>query len=593
MSLINFCIGLSRYSCLALSACASVSVGHVAYAQPPQAGDLLQQITPQPSLLPNMQALPQVVVPRIDRDDAAAAAAASATGEGIEVTRFEITGNVTVFSAQALQDVLAPFRGAGKGLDDLQAAAAAVTRAYAARGFALAQALLPAQEVANGVIRIHVLEGLMQAGQPVNITGGHERVSPDDIRAVFDTAMPQGQPVSQQAAERAVLLLGDLYGLRASLSFAPGVNQGELLPTLKVAQTPTLSGSVGVSNSGSFATGRAQMQTQFNWSNPWGYGERVGLELSAAPQYNSLQSVKLSGVVPVGYQGWTVGASYSDLNYRVIQAANPVDAKGEAQVATLTASYPLRRTLANSITWNVGLSNKRTLDKALGQITDNKRIDSLQTDLTWQGRFGALGDKQSSAQLQFTAGKLDLSRVPDKLTNDQAAGGLGTNGSFSKLNWRLGHSQSITTRTSWSMAAAGQMADGNLDASEKFQLGGAQTMRGYPTGETSGDQGWRINASITHTLGNTGGWQWRTSAFADHGYIEKQHTPQAGSTTLNAYHLTSVGLGLSAQHNNGLRASLTIGHKLGSNPAANQTTGADADGRLSTDRVWLELGYTF
>jgi hemolysin activation/secretion protein len=130
-------------------------------------------------------------------------------------------------------------------------------------------------------------------------------------------------------------------------------------------------------------------------------------------------------------------------------------------------------------------------------------------------------------------------------------------------------------------------------ASNFSGVGGAQTMRGYPTGETSGDQGWRINASITHTLGNTGGWQWRTSAFADHGYIEKQHTPQAGSTTLNAYHLTSVGLGLSAQHNNGLRASLTIGHKLGSNPAANQTTGADADGRLSTDRVWLELGYTF
>ena len=47
---------------------------------------------------------------------------------------------------------------------------------------------------------------------------------------------------------------------------------------------------------------------------------------------------------------------------------------------------------------------------------------------------------------------------------------------------------------------SGQWSEGNLDASEKFSLGGHAGVRAYPMGEGSGDRGWLAQSELRITV---------------------------------------------------------------------------------------------
>src|SRR3546814_12269126 len=106
---------------------------------------------------------------------------------------------------QAELDALAAdYIGRQVAFDDLQQIAQCVTDLYLRRGYYLAQAVLPVQEVVDGVVEISVVEGRL--GQVTVQVDPKAPIDEARVRAML-APLPPGPPLHRARYERELLAL--------------------------------------------------------------------------------------------------------------------------------------------------------------------------------------------------------------------------------------------------------------------------------------------------------------------------------------------------------------------------------------------------
>jgi hemolysin activation/secretion protein len=129
----------------------------------------------------------------------------------------------------------------------------------------------------------------------------------------------------------------------------------------------------------------------------------------------------------------------------------------------------------------------------------------------------------------------------------------------------------------------GQWASKNLDASEKFSLGGGTGVRAYPAGEASGDQGailtLETRTSISGLSDRLPG-QLQLIGFVDMGSVSINRFPW-DATSANSRELRGAGLGLNWIGPGNLFIKAYWAFKLGDAVA---TSAPDA-----SSRFWLQI----
>lgn len=115
----------------------------------PDAGQILRELRqpPSPGVLPPPSSTPVEPAPETAVDEIK-----------VTITKFDISGN-TAISNEDLQDQLTEQLGRRLGLSDLRNAAARLTALYRERGYPVARAYLPAQDIRGGKVSIVILEG--------------------------------------------------------------------------------------------------------------------------------------------------------------------------------------------------------------------------------------------------------------------------------------------------------------------------------------------------------------------------------------------------------------------------------------------------
>jgi len=140
--------GATRLSALAC-ACSAVAYVASAVAQvPPDAGRIQEQLrVPEP---PRKPAAPQIRIQPPKGE-------AKAETPPFFVATFRVRG-ATVFSEEALLRVLGTPNGA-MTLQEVQALVERVTELYRQHGYIVARALIPPQDVRDGIVEVRVVEG--------------------------------------------------------------------------------------------------------------------------------------------------------------------------------------------------------------------------------------------------------------------------------------------------------------------------------------------------------------------------------------------------------------------------------------------------
>ena len=540
----------------------------------PDAGTLLQQIESQSSPL---QSAPGLKTPTVPTPPAAGDA-----GPLVRINEFRIEGN-QLLPSDVLQRALAGFSGRDLSLTQLQEAAWVIVQTYRAAGW-LAHAFVPPQEIDRGIANLTVIEaklGQLRINFPKDAHLPHRR-----IQSMADAQLLPGQPLSLHQVDRLVLLLSDMSGVVASASYLEGEQPGTTDVMLRLAEGKKMEARLMLDNFGSVSTGSERLSANLAVNNAMGLGDALAIQ---AVRTQGSTYARAAYSQPVGLQGWRAGFHASDLSYNLVGSFATLQASGTAQTWGADLSVPLLRSTVRNVSLQIS-TDRKTFDNQTEATSVSKyRVDVLRTGLNANWFDQWLTPSQNSASVMLTSGSVDLTGSPSAAGDSNAAR---TAGHFQKINLGYNREQSLTGQLSTYLQAGAQLANRNLDSSEKLYLGGASGVRAYPSNEAGGSTGYTLTVGLKHRLDSA----WTLNGFADMGRIQvyRNNLTALGApiTELNTLPLQGVGLSVSWQGGQGKELSATWSRRQGANPSAT-TTSTDSDGTRTLNRLWLSAALNF
>jgi hemolysin activation/secretion protein len=537
-----------------------------AVAQSTTAGGQIQQIPPAP-VLPKSN-------PDLQFERRAPSVQPSEAGASMKVNALHITGQ-SLFTEQTLIEASGFKPGVDLNIGQLRAIAGKITAYYNSRGYFLAQAYLPAQDITAGTVNITIVEGQYGKVSLRNHTNLSSRVARQRLAGVTSGDIIYGPPI-----ERRLLLLSDIPGIAVKSTLSPGTAAGTSDLDVDIVRGRRITGSVEADNAGNRYTGTYRIGGSINLNNPTGLGDMASLRILASTA--GLAYGRAAYQVPI--RNLTVGVAYAHIRYHLGREFRSLDADGTADIFGAFASYPLIRSRDTNLYAVAGFDAKRFDDRVhTASSRSHKHSEVGSIGLNGDERDGFHGGGVTTASVGWSHGRLDLRSPLDRAADATTAR---SNGGFDKINFSAARLQTIHGPLSLYGSIRGQIALNNLDSSEKMELGGAYGVRAYPEGEAYGDQGYIATAEARLRLDRWTGilpGRFQALGFIDVGQVDYAHSPWFPGT--NRSRRSGIGAGLSWAAPGNVFVSATYARKLG-NAAA--TSGPDRSGR-----AWFQIVKTF
>ena len=500
--------------------------------------------------------------------------AATAETAPFYVASFRVRG-ATIFPEGELQRLLGEPRR-NMTLAELQTLVERISEHYRRRGYLVARALIPAQDVRDGLVEVRVVEGRYERIEIANAS----EISEARIRATV-SALREDAVVHGPTLERSVLLLSDLAGIQPRATLEPAAQPGYTSLMMEIAPTRPYDFDATLDNGGSRFTGRYRLSAGAAWNSPLQIGDRATLRYVTSGK--RLNSFRVGYEAPVGTSGLRANAFGGYTPYELGEDFENLDATGWSRGLGAGLSYPVIRSSELNLRAQAG-GEHRALTDRIGafEIENHKRLAMVQWGATGDFRDALFGGAISAFQALVSNGKLNL-RTPALVQTDEAT--ARAEGNFYKIVLGLQRQQRIIEALRLTLNYTAQIAGDNLDSSEKFSVGGLTGVRAYPPGEAAGDTVQLAQAEVRYALGSVLGGQLTPVAFIDYAHSRINHRTWEGFTGPNTRSLAGWGAGLEWSMTGQYFARGWYAHKIGNEPA---TADDDRD-----DRVWLQAGVLF
>jgi hemolysin activation/secretion protein len=363
---------------------------------------------------------------------------------------------------------------------DLATIAGAISDLYRAQGFHLSRAIVPAQDIAGGRVRIEVLEGAIVETE---LKGdGAEQVG---VRRMLGPILAE-HPSRLATLERQLYLVNGWPGVRITDTALEEIGGATGCFRLTIyLKTWHVFTSFGLDNLGSSSVGPWQTYATGAFNSYLTPGDSLAVNLSTiANDPRQLGFSRLSYDAPVGVDGVRLGGSV------LYSAVRPGDARRLASDITTTEAFELRASMVPLqsqsstliVTAATTFSNVSEHDLYGPWYNDHIRTASVTADYKLQDNLG--GTNYATVSFRQGLNIFGASQFGDDLLSRD-----GASSNFSVLNVWFTRYQTLTDAWSLKLSAASQTASRPLFTSQQFYLGGAAFGRGYGAAEISGDNG--------------------------------------------------------------------------------------------------------
>lgn len=359
-----------------------------------------------------------------------------------------------------------------------------ISKFYAERGFALSFAVVPQQEIKDGIVTIRVIEGFIDnvSYTGTSVPSGLFASAQDPVAAHLARVSSQ-RPVTAAALERSLLLINDIPGLAARATFSPaaqGVGASQL--TLDVNST-RVSGEIGYNSYMPPALGRQVVGGLLAINNLVSGVDRLSVSGWHSLKNSAYWSLSSDYLTLVGTDGLSlsVSGSYGRMrpNSSLLRA---IDYSGTAISGNASLRYPLIRSRRNNLAVELGVS---VLDTDAGYLAGSLLRDRLRTTdvaLTFETTDALRA--ASVVRVEFSQG-LDL---PGTGGDSRAFG----TSDFTIANISIQRLQPLISesgeRVDLLLSGFGQRSlRGPLFSSVECSYGGRRFGRRFDAGELSGD----------------------------------------------------------------------------------------------------------
>lgn len=419
----------------------------------------------------------------------------------------------------------------------LAALAQAMSAAYAHVDVALYTIAVPQQDFARGIVRVAVAEGHVDA---VTISGDKR-----DRKLVGRYAEPirRETPLRRTTLQRYLSLMRDIPGLKLDAQLVAGTTRGGVILKLALAhRRPDLITSFDNRTTRLFRNGEFGATVRL-----YGLlrdGDQTDLIAASSLDLKGYRYLAISHSTALGTNGLRASVSAGVLRTRPYKLA----IKGDAQVASVSLSYPLIRGYKSNLSLSASLDGLDSDNAALGSIVASEH--------TRAGRFAAGYSYTGTKRVVSVSGT--LSRGLDILgarTIEPLSAPV-----FTKLNGRAAIDQALGKRAVLRLRGSAQWTRDRLPAGERFSVGGAEFGRAFDTSVVTADRGAAGSAELA----------WRPiggkllSATEVYGFADdaRVRLVPRGLFTGASYTLSSAGAGLRIAYKERSAISVEAAHAL-------------------------------
>jgi len=501
--------------------------------------------------------------------------------DAFDLLEFEVDGN-TVLTDLEIERAIYPWLGPGRTVADVEKARLALEAAYQQNGYLSASVLVPEQSVADGVIRLQVVEGQVERLK----VSGNRYTSRQNLREDVPELAP-GKVPHFPTMQAELAQAGRSPDRRVTPLLRPGSRPGTLEVELAVEDELPLHGNVEINNRQSPDTSAQRLEAGIRYTNLFQRQHSAGLNYVVSPQkpdeVNVLAGFYSAPLSPTR----SISAFFQHSNSNIASAVGSnVLGKGTTLGARLSLTLPQPPGIAGFFhSLSVGMDFK-SLDETQNALgADRKETPLRYAPLVAQYSFGHYGDSgELSGNLGLVVNLNLKSRQIDcqgeRLDQFECRRAYARPG-FSVVRGDLGY---VRRLLGWEASARMdfQISGQALVAPEQILAGGMDSVRAYYEGETAGDAGWRLRGEIkTPVLAEQGGLGLRLLAFAE-GARLWVNDPLPGQT--REFKPASVGLGLRLKGDkSGAFLVVDAAEALRDGPRTEK----------GTRRVHVRLGYEF
>lgn len=427
----------------------------------------------------------------------------------------------------AFADAIAPRIGQEMTRADLADLAGAIAAVARTRGYPFATAQVPPQSLANGILRVALDLGRIDA---VRVIGAKSVVAD----RILGRSLATGRAVRQAELERALLLVGDLPGVRVAGSRL--VRQDGFGILLVTIESDPAALYLQLDNRGSKEVGPFRSTAVGSLRGVATPGDEIALIVSQTPfEPREFFFARARYGAPLGASGATLSVSGSLARSHPGGALEPFDVRGRSADAALGVQYPLLRAREASLWAGAELRALGTDQDLSGRRLRRDRLTTLTGTL---GGSAAVAGGALRGELGGIVGLPlgDVTRRGSLLASRFDGDARFVAGTYS-VDWTrpLGKPFSLV------LASAGQLASRPLLATAEFGLGGPVFGRGYDYAERTGERGIAGSAELRFDLGKIKGSvvdRAQVYGFVDGGTVGNLRRGRGGGS------LVSTGAGL-------------------------------------------------
>lgn len=466
----------------------------------------------------------------------------------IDVNSFSIIGDNPLDETTSYA-IVNQFTGPGRGIDDIEQAAAALEAKLRDLGESFYRVSFLPQELTDGVVDLMVRRYTIGN---ISVQGNKHYSDQNVINSL--PQLVRGSAPSTNAIARSLTVANQNPGKRTRLTLAAGSSEGEIDAKLSVVDQKPLVLSVWTNNSGTDSSGDFRVGTNITHRNLFGRDHVGAFTFITSPEDpDEVQQFAVNYRIPVYKRGASVTliGVKSEIDSGIVVDAFDVAGRGEVFGAGYSQVLPKIGEYRHQLS---------------AQLTD-KLFDN---DIRFQGTQLLSDVRSRPLELSYQASwkstnGLELSGSVSAVQN---LGGGSDNNDFAYESSRSGASQDWNklevgaslqyVREKWLYTAALKVSASadRLVTGEQFALGGSSTIRGMEERELRGDQGARVNLQawgppIARTI--------RPIFFLDAGRV-KINDPVAGE--FDSESVTSVGVMLNWNPRSELTASLSYGYLI-------------------------------
>jgi hemolysin activation/secretion protein len=437
-----------------------------------------------PNRVPSQVAPPQRP-PAVELDVPAPAPEARppANADKVQFTLSRVTiEGATVLPADSFAPLYSARIGQTVSLAEVYQWADAITRAYRDQGYVLSRAVVPAQRISGGAVRIAVVEGYIDQ---VQIQGD---TSPKLVQ--YGEQLKASRPLKVEDLERYLLLANELPGLSVRSVLEPSATVPGASNLTLVATEKLVDATFEIDNRGTRYIGPWQGYASASVNDVLGLNERTTLRYATTPTIKELSYLEFSETAPIDDDGTSLLFDASRTRSAPGFTLSALGAHTTAETLLLGVKHEFIRersvdfTMGLNFDYRDGTTRLKPVPSFLPPNSDDK-VRALRLNGVYDLADPYDGQDQISFELSQGLPIFDASRSDNPIPSRP-----GADGTFTKLvvgvsrTTDFGHDLGLLT------AVLAQTSFGNsLTSGEQFGLGGSQYGRGYDPSEVTGDDG--------------------------------------------------------------------------------------------------------